>query len=169
VSRDVGLGHDPAAGAPFIDHGDAPNLILLHHPAAVLDAHFRRDGHTGAGHAIARRHPQRVLTFGHGPATDVAIGHDGCVAKNHLGHKNTERYFSSGGAIEEIGPEFNLSSNVAFPDSFNLSLPDHVHGLIPADGPPRRVETEEAESGIDSTFYESVILLDDIIEKFALA
>src|SRR5262249_47708100 len=37
----------------------------------------------------------------------------------------------------------------AFPDPFNLSLPDHVHDLIPSDGPPRRVETEEAEPGID--------------------
>jgi hypothetical protein len=55
-----------------------------------------------------------------------------------LGHKNTERYFSSGGNIEEIGHESNLSANVAFPDSFNLSLPDHVHGLISTDGPPRR-------------------------------
>ena len=93
----------------------------------------------------------------------------GCVAKNHFGYKNTERYFSSGGNLEEIGHESNLSTNVAFPDSFNLSLPDHVHGLITADGSPRRVETEEAESGIDSAFYESVILLDDIIEIFALA
>jgi hypothetical protein len=51
MSRDVGLGYDTTAGARFIDHGDAPNLILLHHPAAILDAHFRRNGHTGAGHA----------------------------------------------------------------------------------------------------------------------
>ena len=89
--------------------------------------------------------------------------------KNHSGYKNTERYFSSGDNLEEIGNESNLSANVAFPDSFNLSLPDHVHGLITADGPSRRLETEEAKSGIDSAFYESVILLDDIIEIFALA
>jgi hypothetical protein len=62
-----------------------------------------------------------------------------------------------------------LSANIAFPDSFNLSLPAHVHGLIPADGPPRRLETEEAKPGIDSAFYESVILLDDVIEIFASA
>jgi hypothetical protein len=86
-----------------------------------------------------------------------------------LGHKNTECHFSSGGNIEEIGHESNLSANIAYPDPFNLSLPEHVHGLITADGPPRRVETEEAESGIDSTVYESVILPDDIIEIFALA
>jgi hypothetical protein len=86
-----------------------------------------------------------------------------------LGHKDIERHFNSGGNIEEVGHESNLSANVAFPDSFNLSLPDHVHDLISTDDPPRRVETEEAESGIDSAFYESVILLDYVIEVFALA
>jgi hypothetical protein len=62
-----------------------------------------------------------------------------------------------------------LSANVAFPDPFNLSLPDPVHDLISADGPPRRIETEEAKSGIDSAFYELAPPLDDIIERFALA
>jgi hypothetical protein len=81
-----------------------------------------------------------------------------------LWRKNTERHFSSGGNLEEIGHESNLSANIAFPDSFNLSLPDHVHNLIPTDGPPRRVETEEAESGIDPALYEPVILLDYVIE-----
>jgi hypothetical protein len=41
-----------------------------------------------------------------------------------LGHKNTERHFSSGGDIEEIGHESNLSANAAFPHSFNLPLPN---------------------------------------------
>src|SRR5215510_71720 len=82
----------------------------------------------------------------------MTIPAEGCVAKNMLGHKNTEYRFNSGGNIEEIGHESNLSANIAYLDPFNLSLPDHVHGLITADGPPRRVETEEAESGIDSTF-----------------
>jgi hypothetical protein len=93
----------------------------------------------------------------------------GLCCKNVLGHKNTERHFTSGGDIEEIGHESNLSANVTFPDSFNLSLPGHVHDLIPSDGPPRRVETEEAESGIDPALYESVILLDYVIEVFATA
>jgi len=74
------------------------------------------------------------------------------VLQNHLGYKNTERYFSSGGNIEDIGHESNLSANVAFLDSFNLSLPDHVHRLKPPICPPRRLETEEAKSGIDSAF-----------------
>jgi hypothetical protein len=84
-----------------------------------------------------------------------------------LRHKNAERYFSSGNNLEKIGHESNLSLNVAFPDSFNLSLSDHVHDLITADGPPRYLETEESESGIDSAFYEAAPLLDDIIEIFA--
>jgi len=45
-----------------------------------------------------------------------------CAAKNKPGHKNAERYFSSGGNIEEIGDESHLSANVAFPDSFNLPV-----------------------------------------------
>jgi len=61
-----------------------------------------------------------------------------------------------------------LSTNAAFPDSFNLSLPGHIHGLIPADGPSRCVETEEAKSRIDSAFGESAPLLDDIAEEQTL-
>jgi hypothetical protein len=34
----------------------------------------------------------------------------GCVALNMLGHKNTEHHFSSGGSIEEICHESNLSA-----------------------------------------------------------
>jgi hypothetical protein len=94
---------------------------------------------------------------------------EGCVAKNKLGHKTTERYFSSGSDLEEIGHESDLSLNVAFPDSFNLSLSDHVHDLITADGPPRCLKTEEAETRVDSSFGEPVILLHYVIEIFALS
>ena len=66
--------------------------------------------------------------------------------------------------IEEIGHESNLPANVAFPNSFNLALSDDVHCLVHADGPPRRIEAAEAESGVDSAFDESVVLLEDIIE-----
>src|SRR5688572_32585495 len=90
---------------------------------------------------------------------------DRLCCKNHLGYKSTEHYFSSGGNLEETLHESHLSSNVAFPESFNLALPNHVHDLIAADGPPRRVETEEAEPWIDSAFDESVILFDDIIDR----
>jgi hypothetical protein len=70
----------------------------------------------------------------------------GCVAKNKLRHKNAEGSFSSGGNLEEIGHESYLPANVAFPNSFNLALSDDVHCLVPADGPPRRIEAAKAES-----------------------
>ncbi len=56
------------------------------------------------------------------------LGISGCVAKNMLGHKNAERHFSSGSNLEEISHESNLSTNVAFLDSFDLALPNHVVG-----------------------------------------
>ena len=86
-----------------------------------------------------------------------------------MGYKNTERRFSSGGNLEEALNESNLPADVAFHDSLDLSLPNHVHDLIPSDGPPRRVETEEAESGIDPALYESAPLLDYVIEVFSAA
>jgi hypothetical protein len=91
------------------------------------------------------------------------------VAKIGWGGKKLRPDFSLGGNLEEALHESNLSANVAFPDSFNLALPDHVCDLIALDDPPRRLETEEAESGIDSALYESVVLLDDIIEVLGLS
>ena len=88
---------------------------------------------------------------------------DGSVAKIGWGHKKPSPDSWLGGNLEEALHKSNLSANVAFPDSFNLALPDHVRDLITADGPPRRIEAKEAESGIDSAFDESLILLDDII------
>jgi hypothetical protein len=48
----------------------------------------------------------------------------GCVAKNKLGHKNTERYFSSGGNLEEIGHESSLPLNVVIAESV-AQIPTH--------------------------------------------
>jgi hypothetical protein len=62
-----------------------------------------------------------------------------------------------------------LSANVAFPDSFKLPFSHHMHRLISTDSPPRRLETEEGESGIDSPFDEPMVLLDYVIEVFALS
>ena len=99
----------------------------------------------------------------------IAIAEIGSVAKNGWGRKKLGPDSSLGGALEEALHESHLSANVAFPESFNLALPNHVHCLEPADRPPRRLESEEAESGIDSTFDESVVLLDYVIEVLGLA
>jgi len=94
---------------------------------------------------------------------------EGSVAKIGWGGKKPGPDFSLGGNLEEALHESYLSANVAFPDSFNLALPYHVRDLISADGPPRRLETEESESGIDSPFDEPMVLLDYVIEVFALS
>ena len=93
----------------------------------------------------------------------------GSVAKIGWGRKKPGPDFSLGGNLEEAHHESYLSANVSFPDSFNLALPYHVRDFISADGPPRRLETEEAESGIDSPFDEPMVLLDYVIEVFALS
>ena len=57
----------------------------------------------------------------------------GSVAKNGWGRKKLGPDSSLGGALEEALHESHLSANVAFPESFNLSLPNHVHCLEPAE------------------------------------
>jgi hypothetical protein len=52
----------------------------------------------------------------------------GSVAKNGWGRKKLGPDSSLGGNLEEALHESHLSANVAFPDSFNLSFPNHVVG-----------------------------------------
>jgi hypothetical protein len=80
-----------------------------------------------------------------------------------LGHKRSDPGFDLCGDHEEVRYESDLTLDGAFAYPLNLPFSDDVHCLEPTDGPPRRLETEEAESGIDSAFYESAPLLDDII------
>ena len=99
----------------------------------------------------------------------MKIAKIGCVAKNKLGHKRSDPGFDLCGDHEVVRYESDLTLDGAFAYSLNLPFSDDVHCLEPTDGPPRRLETEEAESGIDSAFDESVVLLEDIIEVFALS
>ena len=126
--------------------------------------HFERRSVTDENGHSAKRWMLVGVTGKHGRTRNI-----GSVAKIGCGRKKPGPDSSLGGNLEEALHESNLSANVAFPDSFNLSLPNHIRDLISADGPPRRLEAEEAESGIDSAFYESVILLDDIIKVLAFA
>jgi len=86
----------------------------------------------------------------------------GCVAKNGWGHKRSAPDSNLCGNHEETRHESDLPPDVAFAYPLDLPFSDDVHCLVPADRPPRRLEIEEAESGIDSTFYESMVLLEDI-------
>jgi hypothetical protein len=76
----------------------------------------------------------------------ISLRNGGSVAKIGWGRKKPGPDSSSGGNLEEALHESNLSANVAFPDPFNLALPDHVRDLIAANGPPRRVEAEGTRS-----------------------
>ena len=49
-----------------------------------------------------------------------------------------------------------------------LSLPDHRHGLETRQRLPRRTETAEAEPRPDKALDTPVVLLDDVVEVFAL-
>jgi len=69
-------------------------------------------------------------------ATGLAL--EGCVAKNKMGHRNTERYFSSGSNLEESGHESNLSLNVAF------TIPSTCSGSKATLLPPRPLRTHRA-------------------------
>jgi hypothetical protein len=50
----------------------------------------------------------------------------------------------------------------------NLSLPHHRHGLEARQRLPRRTETAEAEPRPDKALDTPVVLLDDVVEVFAL-
>jgi hypothetical protein len=93
----------------------------------------------------------------------------GCVAKIDERRQEPGLDFSLGGNSEETVHKSHLSLNITFAHSVDLAFSDHVHRLESFDCPPRRLETEEAESGIDPALYESVILLDYVIEVFAAA
>jgi len=68
-----------------------------------------------------------------------------------------------------VPSEFDLPLDGAFASSLNLSFSDHVHCLVPAYCPPRRVETGKPQSGINSLFDEPIAPLDEVVEASALS
>jgi hypothetical protein len=98
-----------------------------------------------------------------------AIGNLGCVAKIDERRQEPGLDLSLDGNSEEAVYESQLSPNIIFAYSVDLAFSDHVHRLDSFDRPPRRLETEEPKSGIDSAFDESMVLLDEVIEGFAAA
>jgi hypothetical protein len=93
----------------------------------------------------------------------------GSVAKIGERQQEPRLDFSLGGNSEEAVHESPLFLNITFARSGDLAFSDHVHQLESFDRSPRRLETEEAESRIDSAFDETMILLDFVIEVFAAA
>src|SRR5262245_55643901 len=97
------------------------------------------------------------------------IGRNGCVAKIYYRYEGSESHSDLGSNPEQACHESDLPPNILSFHSLNLSFPDHIHCLIALDCPTRCVETGKPEPGIDSSFNEPMVLLDDIIEIFALS
>lgn len=51
--------------------------------------------------------------------------------------------------------------------AWNLSLADHMHGLVAPQGSPGRWERGESQTCFDQTFDEPVVLLDHILKPQA--
>src|SRR5262249_24494463 len=94
---------------------------------------------------------------------------EGSVAKIVWRRKKPGFDFSLGGSLEKALHKSHLSLNVTFTYSFNLPLSEHVDDLIATDRSPCCIEARKSESRTDSAFYESVILLNYIVEIFTLS
>jgi hypothetical protein len=70
--------------------------------------------------------------------------------------------------VEEFRDEGGLMANVAPLNVSNLTFPDHRHRLKTCQRSPRRSETAEAKPRPDQALDAPMILLDNIIQIFAL-
>jgi hypothetical protein len=68
--------------------------------------------------------------------------------------------FSLGSYSKQAGDEDDLILDV--------SLPDHVHDLVPLQRSPSRFKGKEAHSRLGQSFDEAVVLLDQVIQVFDL-
>src|SRR5437588_8240576 len=73
------------------------------------------------------------------------------------------------GDIEQASDEAGLASDVESADVPNLPFPDHRHRFKTSECSSSRSEAAEAEPGPNQTFHTSVVLLDNVVEVFALA
>jgi hypothetical protein len=72
------------------------------------------------------------------------------------------------GPVEQVGDKGGLAADIMTVNLSNLSLPHHRHGLETRQRLPRRTETAEAEPRPDRALDTPVVLLDDVVEVFAL-
>ena len=73
------------------------------------------------------------------------------------------------GQSEHLVDQLRLPDHVALRHPSRLSLAERMHDLDAAQGPPRRGESLEAQHRPGAAFDESVVLLDDVVQIFALA
>ncbi len=69
---------------------------------------------------------------------------------------------------KEAGDEGDLPGDVSLIQPLHLSLPDHVHDLVPLERPPCRFQGKEAHPRLDQPFDKTMVLLDEVVEVFDL-
>jgi hypothetical protein len=96
---------------------------------------------------------------------------EGCVAKNlrrMLRTCNPTFLFSLDSHSKQTGDECHLLYGVSFFYAADLTLSEHVHRFISLHGSPRGLERKEAHPKLDEPFHEAMVLLDEVVEVFAL-
>src|SRR4029077_14227184 len=72
------------------------------------------------------------------------------------------------GAAEQVGDDDGLAPDIMTVNLSKLSLPHHRHRFETRQSSPRGMETAEAEPRPDKALDTPVVLLDDVVEVFAL-
>jgi hypothetical protein len=67
---------------------------------------------------------------------------------------------------KQAGDEGNLPADVFFVYTSDLSLANHVHGLVPLERSTCRFNGKEAQPRFDQPLDEAVVLLDNVVEVF---
>ena len=114
------------------------------------------------GFARSCRHADAVILHRQTPVGSVAT----------ILTKDARRWWAgsdrSCGPVEQVGDKGGLAADIMTVNLSNLSLPHHRHGLEARQRLPRRTETAEAEPRPDKALDTPVVLLDDVVEVFAL-
>ena len=100
-----------------------------------------------------------------------ASGVNGCVAKIRENEMDEASLLAQllGGHSKEACDEGDLSIDISFPHTVDLSLANHVHGFIPVERPVCCLEGKEAHPRFCQSLDEPMILLDEIIEVLHLS
>ena len=157
------LGHECVVVAPSLIPVKAGDRIKTDRRDAVMLAKLHRDGElTAVWVPDAAHEAMRDLIR----ARATALLQRCCPTTRRS--RRVLLPSSSCSAIEQFGDEDGLMANVTPLDVTNLALPDHRHSLEPCQGSPCRPETAEAKPRTNQALDAPVILLDDVIEIFAL-
>jgi hypothetical protein len=93
----------------------------------------------------------------------------GCVAKILTRQKSLWESSDLPNNSEDFVKERDLSYDIAFLDTLNLSFTDHIHCLNASDGASSGIEGLKAHPRFSESLDEAMILLDDIIQILELS